>query len=140
MFKKKEESANFENISTFLAKDIVIDGKIDSKGTLRIDGKVNGEINCEGDLVIGEGGVVESDIKVKNILVAGKVNGSITAKGKVEMASTGSISGDISVSSLIIDDGAAFEGKCTMHQGSGKAKEKEQEKFTAAGEQQEKAK
>lgn len=133
MLKKKEKSANFENISTFLAKDVVVEGKIDSKGTLRVDGKVKGEINCEGDLVIGESGAVDSDIKVKNILVAGKVSGSITAKGKVEMASTGSIYGDISVSSLIIDDGAFFEGKCDMHQGSGSTKEEQKEKLTAAG-------
>lgn len=120
MFKKKEEAAaNFDNISTFISKDAVVTGKINGKSTMRIDGKVEGEINCSGDIVIGESGVVESNIKVRHILIAGKVRGSIDAQGKVEMASTGSVIGDISVSSLIIDDGAAFEGKCIMQKGSG---------------------
>ncbi len=117
MFGKKEE-ANFEKVDTLIGKETVFEGNLNAKGTLRVDGKVIGEITCQGDIVVGESGFVEAGIKARHILVAGVIKGNVSAQGKVELASTGNIKGDINVASLIIDDGAALEGNCSMQNAS----------------------
>lgn len=113
LFGKKDE-ANFDRVDTLIGKDTVFEGSINAKGTLRVDGKITGQVNCQGDVVIGESGVVEADLRARHILVAGTINGNVIAQAKVELASTGTVRGDINVASLIIDDGAVFEGNCTM--------------------------
>jgi cytoskeletal protein CcmA (bactofilin family) len=124
VFGKKEE-ASFEKVDTLIGKDTIFEGNLNAKGTLRIDGKVIGEINCQGDLVVGDNGIIEAGIKARHILVAGSIKGDISAQGKVELASTGNIKGDINVASLIIDDGGILEGNCSM-QNSSNVKNKEE--------------
>lgn len=113
MFGKKDE-ANFDKVDTLIGKDTVFQGNLNASGTLRVDGKVTGEINCQGDIVVGENGLVEAEIKARSILVAGTIKGNVIAQAKVELASTGTIMGDINVAGLTIDDGAVFDGNCTM--------------------------
>jgi cytoskeletal protein CcmA (bactofilin family) len=118
MFSRKEASG-FEKIDTFLCKTTSFDGKLVAEGTVRIDGKLSGEINLKGDLLIGEEGQVQANVSARNLLVAGELKGSVAAAGRVEITSSGKLFGDISVVHLIIDEGAVFEGNCQMHKEAG---------------------
>ena len=64
-------------------------------GTIRIDGKVNGEIKVEGDIYIGKDSEIIGNVYTKNIFLSGKVQGNIEAQGLLNATSTAEIYGDI---------------------------------------------
>jgi cytoskeletal protein CcmA (bactofilin family) len=123
MFGKRSEPtiANVDKIDTILGKGVELDGKIKSSGLLRIEGRFEGEIECEQDLIITESGKVNAELKARNAFIAGTYEGDIILEGKLEIKSTGKVTGDIKVATLVIEDGAFFDGRCEM-QGEGHGK------------------
>ena len=105
-----------EEWSGFLDDGVSIEGKLESKGTLRINSLVKGSLNCAGILIIGALAQVEGDIKGKQVTVEGRVNGTIHAESKVELHANAIVSGDIYAMSLEIEPGAAFDGQFHMLQ------------------------
>ncbi|MDP3488356.1 MAG: polymer-forming cytoskeletal protein [Bacillota bacterium] len=103
-----------DRVDTIIGAGTVFVGDIHVKGTLRIDGRVEGKIECSGDVVIGEGGVAETAVQARNLKVAGVLKGNATASGVLEITDTGKLFGDIEVGKLVISDGALFQGQCTM--------------------------
>jgi cytoskeletal protein CcmA (bactofilin family) len=113
--------------NAILDRGAEFEGKLTFEGTVRIDGKFKGEIVSEANLVIGESGKVEADIKVGTISVSGEIIGNITARSKVELHAPCIMKGNIQTPSLVIEDGVLFEGSCVMDknaQGSKFAKPK----------------
>jgi cytoskeletal protein CcmA (bactofilin family) len=79
------------------------------KGAVRIDGRFKGEIvSSDGTLIIGDQGVVESDIQVTNIVISGEVRGNIQAGNRIEIQSKAKVFGNIQGQSISIDEGAVF--------------------------------
>ncbi|MEZ5357410.1 MAG: polymer-forming cytoskeletal protein [Candidatus Zixiibacteriota bacterium] len=101
-------------ISTIIGKDSTITGTIDVKGPLRIDGKINGKVNCEDTVTIGSGGEIEAEVICRNASISGKITGNIVAAEKVELLGKAEITGDIKTKSLVIEQGAIFCGSCNM--------------------------
>jgi cytoskeletal protein CcmA (bactofilin family) len=101
-----------KKIDTLIGKDSSFVGQIDSTGTIRVDGKFEGEITTKGDLVIGESGQVQGKIKAQNIVIAGQVRGEVEAGGKLELVPTGNLQGEARMTLLIIEEGAVFQGNC----------------------------
>ncbi|NPV54342.1 MAG: polymer-forming cytoskeletal protein [Firmicutes bacterium] len=93
----KEKTTPADRIDILIAPETHFRGKIVSRGTLRIDGQVEGEISTEGDVMIGESGRVLAQIQARNILVAGKVKGNLIPAGRIEIAATASLEGNIQV-------------------------------------------
>jgi cytoskeletal protein CcmA (bactofilin family) len=93
----------------------VIEGKVISEGSIRIDGKLIGSIVTKAKIVIGKTGVIEGDITCKDASVEGKVNGTIQVQNLLDLKSTGFIRGDINTNKLVVEPGAKFNGKCTMN-------------------------
>ena len=101
-----------KKIDTLIGKDSSFVGNIESTGTIRIDGKFEGEITTKGDLVIGESGKVQGKIKAQNIVIAGQVSGEVEAGGKLELVPTGNLQGEAKMTLLIVEEGAVFQGNC----------------------------
>ncbi|MBM7854390.1 cytoskeletal protein CcmA (bactofilin family) [Desulfohalotomaculum tongense] len=114
MFGKKSDSINHSKVDTVIGDGTYINGDIKVDGVLRIDGKVDGHVDINGDVIIGPTGYVNADINGNNVTVAGEVHGNITLKGKLELDSTAKLYGDIEVSKLVINEGAIFKGKSSM--------------------------
>ena len=107
------------NLNSILGPGCKVKGNIDLKGTLRIDGDFDGEINCPETLIIGKSGVVKADVKVKNAVIGGKLIGNVAATNKIELQTGSHVEGDISTARLVIDEGVFFEGACKMGTQSG---------------------
>lgn len=101
-------------VSTVLGEGTVFDGNLKTTGTVRVDGTVNGNCISDEELILGPEGVVKGNVSAKNIIISGRVDGDIASLGKLEILSTGKVNGNISARSLVIDEGASFDGKCTM--------------------------
>jgi cytoskeletal protein CcmA (bactofilin family) len=101
-------------INTLLGRGSEFEGKLTFEGTVRIDGKLSGEIFSEDVLVVGEGAMVNAEIDVGVIIVEGNVTGNIRAKRAVELHAPARVKGNIETPSLYIDKGVVFEGFSKM--------------------------
>lgn len=107
-----------ESVGTVLGESCSIEGKVVCGGTLRIDGKFEGEIVARETLIIGPSARVSADLTAKSIIVNGKVNGNIHGEERVEVQASGEVVGNIETlpGSLIVESGAKIDGKCMMIQ------------------------
>src|SRR4029079_427907 len=94
-----------------------IKGSIKFQKELLIDGKVEGEINSDGVLTIGENADIRGEIKTKSITVYGKVHGNITVGERCELKSRCTLQGDLKAARLVIEEGATFIGKSEVTSG-----------------------
>ena len=118
MFGKEPENQNLAGGQTsILAQGCKFDGKIEVRGTLRIEGEFKGDIGTPESLVIGKTGVVHAKVKVKNAIIGGQLFGNIVAENKIELQSGSHVEGDIKTKRLVIDEGVFFEGNCAMGSG-----------------------
>lgn len=113
MFSKKEQ-IDTTKIDTIIGKETVVNGTVEAKGVLRVEGKITGKLNTNGDVIIAASGLLEAEVKCRNISIAGTLRGNVEAAGILEVEPAGKLYGDISVGKLAIGDGAVFQGECKM--------------------------
>ena|SRR5580692_3100333 len=101
-------------VTTLLGRGSEFEGKLSFEGTVRVDGKLSGEIFTDDTLIIGEGAEVNAEISVGSIIIEGTVHGNIHAKRSVEIHTPARVRGNISTPSLSIDKGVVFDGQCQM--------------------------
>ena len=102
------------NLNAFLGEGTSFKGTLTFEGTVRIDGKLEGEIFTKDTLVVGEGAQVHAAIHAGVVVISGTVHGNITAEKKIEIHPSGRLYGNITTPSLVIEEGVIFEGSCTM--------------------------
>jgi cytoskeletal protein CcmA (bactofilin family) len=93
-----------------IPRDVEIKGSIKFQKELLIDGNVEGKINSNGVLTIGENADIRGEIKVKSITVYGKVQGNITVGERCELKSTCALQGALKAARLVVEEGATFLG------------------------------
>ena len=98
----------------YLHKGSRVSGQLSFHGPARIDGSVDGEIQCQGTLTIGEGAEIRAKISGHVVIIRGKVEGNVTAKEKVELAAPAKLIGNVDTPRLIIAEGVVFDGNCAM--------------------------
>ena len=125
MFGKKEEVGKVGKVDTLVGQGAEIKGTISTKGTLRIDGSVDGGVANAEAVIVGEDGKVKGDINAQTVVVGGKITGNITASASIEMLPHSQVKGDISAPQLYIAEGAIFEGNCVMSKNQEKVIEPE---------------
>jgi len=112
--KKDRLPAGNEHLNAFLGEGTAFKGTLTFEGTVRIDGRLEGEIFTKDTLVVGEGATVEATVHAGVLVIGGTVNGNITAEKKAELHSGARLFGNISTPVLSIAEGVTFEGSCTM--------------------------
>ena len=111
--KSVQGTSNSDNF-TFLGKGVDFKGVLNFDGTVRIDGRVEGEVHTTGTLIIGEQAVIKGILSAGTLMTSGKVNGTVTATEKVQILKPGVLIGDIRTPGISIEDGAHFHGMCDM--------------------------
>jgi cytoskeletal protein CcmA (bactofilin family) len=102
-------------LSGYVGNGTVLTGETNFQSMLRVDGHLTGRVTSEqGTLIIGSTGRVDANISVSAALVNGTVNGDIIASDKLELGRTARVVGNIQTPRIVIEDGAIFEGGCTM--------------------------
>lgn len=91
-----------------------IKGDITAQGDFRLDGRLDGNIQLNGKLVVGESGQVKGNVVCQNANIIGRVDGNISVKEVLTLHSTAVVKGDILINKLAIEPGAAFSGTCRM--------------------------
>lgn len=107
------ETETLESIN-IITKGTVIKGDITSTGDFRLDGTLEGNIQLNGKLVVGDTGIVNGNILCMNANIIGTVNGNLSVKELLSLHATARVKGDILINKLSIEPGAVFTGKCCM--------------------------
>ncbi len=109
-------SSSSEEISAFLGKETVFEGKMTFEGVFRLEGRFEGEIFKSGTLVVGQTAVVKGKLEVNSIIINGLVEGEIFVKERVEIHPTGKVFGTLYTPILIVNEGGILEGQCKMRE------------------------
>jgi cytoskeletal protein CcmA (bactofilin family) len=107
---KSESSAELN----LIAAGTVFEGKLKTPGSIRIDGKVVGEISATQNIAVGPTGDIDGNISARNITIGGKIVGMVVVQDKLVFEAKAVVKGDIRAAKLVIDEGAMFDGKCLM--------------------------
>jgi cytoskeletal protein CcmA (bactofilin family) len=114
VFKKRSNHKGC--VETVFGETTEFKGILNFEGSLRIEGKFEGEINTDGELIIGEDAEIKANINAGSVFIAGKVQGNIKTTSKVELQSNGQLIGDITAPTVSIAEGSLFQGNCYIEQ------------------------
>src|SRR5690242_12207796 len=101
--------------ATVLARDDALSGRLVLKGPGQLLGNFSGQVECDGDLLIGPEAHVEADIKGHRITVSGLVRGNVIASNRLKITTTGRLEGDATVGALVVQEGGVHYGVIRVH-------------------------
>jgi cytoskeletal protein CcmA (bactofilin family) len=133
----KEQETNGINLIGYGTK---IEGDVNSKSDIRIDGELVGNVDTSGKLVIGESGKVDGEIKCKNGDISGTITGKVNVSELLSLKASAKVYGDMVVNKLAIDPGCIFTGNCKMDTEASEHGSKSKKERTAFEQQQEEPK
>ncbi len=98
----------------YLAPGLSVRGRLSGAGDLTIDGRLEGELDVSGEVIVGERGVIVAPVRAGAVVVAGDLKGEVHARGAVAVRDGGRILGDVRAQRVSIDDGGALHGGVEM--------------------------
>jgi cytoskeletal protein CcmA (bactofilin family) len=101
--------------ATVLARDDSVSGKLALKGPGQVLGNFTGQIECDGDLLIGPEAHVEADIRGNRITISGLVRGNVIAASRLKITTSGRLEGDATVGALVVQEGGVHYGVIRVH-------------------------
>ncbi len=110
---KKPGFVEHDNI-TLLAKGVLLRGEIRVEGTVRIDGRLEGDLHTAGTVVVGEDGDVQGTITAGTLISSGKIKANVRAMERVQLLKTGVLVGEVHTPAFAMEDGAKFQGLSDM--------------------------
>jgi cytoskeletal protein CcmA (bactofilin family) len=102
------------DIIAFVGEEVTFKGTIRYQGTVRVDGRLEGEIYTDGNLIIGQKAVITAKIQAGTIMCQGKITGEVEAKHRVKLLNPAVFDGTITTPLLSMDEGVRFNGTCNM--------------------------
>ena len=110
---KKNGFGGDDNI-TLLAKGVHLKGEIRVEGTVRIDGRLEGEIHTKGQVIVGEDGLVQGTVAAGTVVSSGRIKATVRAVERVQLLKTAIVIGDIHTPVLMMEEGAKLQGTTDM--------------------------
>ena len=117
LFKRRHDPNNLPVVDagySVLDAQLTVRGDIETQGTLRVDGRLDGSIRHADIVVIGTGATVNGDISAREVIVGGTVQGNITATTRIELQPSAVVTGDIDAGAIMIHEGCAVQGRLTV--------------------------
>lgn len=100
--------------TSFLGEGTELEGRLEVKGGLRIDGKLKGSIHSGSVVTLGDTADVQADIHARAVISSGHVEGDIVSAEHVQLSLPGSVKGSIQTRELVLEKGVFFDGSCTI--------------------------
>jgi cytoskeletal protein CcmA (bactofilin family) len=129
MAQKKDDA----HLKAYMGEDAVFNGSLTFEGTVRIDGRFEGQVVTNDTLIIGESGRIIADINAGTIICKGKVEGNLVAAQRIELHSTSQVVGTVKTPSLFVEVGGILDGECDMSSQGNKVIELRKKEETGTG-------
>lgn len=113
-FRKKSPARSSAAGYSVVDERLTIHGNLDTEGTVRVSGRVEGTNHRVGTLIIGIGGCVVGDIEAREVVVGGTVQGSIKASARIEIDSGATVHGDVNAETMLLHEGGTIDGKVAV--------------------------
>jgi cytoskeletal protein CcmA (bactofilin family) len=110
----QDPDASEDEVIAFVGRGVEFKGVITYNGTVRIDGRLDGEIHTEGVLLVGQDAVITAQVTAGTVISRGKITGDISASGKVRLLAPGVLNGSVKAPLLSIEEGVLFNGSLEM--------------------------
>ncbi|AMK10442.1 MAG: polymer-forming cytoskeletal protein [Pseudodesulfovibrio sp.] len=120
LFSSKNTKENSE-LNAFLGVGTEYRGKLEFVGTVRIDGRYEGEITTDGNLILGRKAYIEGVVRVGQLTSCGEIRGDVHVKEKAVFEKTSVLKGSLDTPVLVVEKGAVVEGTINMTRGEGVA-------------------
>ena len=111
---KTEEANTVLRVMNQFGQGTTIHGDVSTEGDVRIDGTVTGTVTSKSKVVIGATGIIEGSIHCQNAYIDGRVSGNIEVSELLILSKTAFVAGDLKIKKLVVEEGAKFNGKCSM--------------------------
>ena len=118
LFKNAGISFESRNGDTIIGSEAYFQGTLTAKGSLKIDGRIDGSLVDAKTVTIGKTGKIKGDISCEVCYVCGEVKGNVTALNHIEAMPGSRIEGDLRAPKIILESGAIFNGNCRMENGN----------------------
>ena len=100
--------------STCIDASTEVNGKIKCVDTIRIEGRVKGEVRCEQNVIVAESAIIQAMIEAESVVISGDVKGDITARRKITLGKAARVTGDLRTPGIVIEEGAKLEGRIVI--------------------------
>ena len=107
--------SNEQLVESVIGADVEIVGTVKSKGSVHLDGKLEGELVCGGNAVLARNAQLKGNVTATSVSIEGRIEGNILASDKIEMKSTATVNGDIKARRLSVEDGVTFVGRSEVN-------------------------
>lgn len=112
-------SGSNDGVISIVGSGMKVNGDVETEGTIRIEGRVEGTVRAGKAVVVGKDGRIKGDIFTQDAVVGGEVNGTIVAESRIELQATCVVEGEIRARRIQLDEGGRVNGK--VHTGEVKA-------------------
>jgi cytoskeletal protein CcmA (bactofilin family) len=117
--KDKSETAASDAVrsdsdTAFFGAKLSIKGKVTGSGNLIVMGKLEGEVDLAGELVVAAPAVLNGEIRAVILAVSGNVTGTLTAGEKIHLEKSAVVIGRMNTPRLSVVEGATFNGEIEM--------------------------
>lgn len=115
---KQNGSAVAEGAISIVGPGMRVVGNLETDGTVRIEGAVEGSVQAGKAVVVGKDGVVDGDVRTQDAVIAGRVVGTVVAESRLELQATSRIEGEVFARKLQLEEGAVLNGSVQMGDGA----------------------
>jgi cytoskeletal protein CcmA (bactofilin family) len=99
---------------SLLDSELTLTGDLDTAGSVRIDGRLEGTVRRADVVVVGVGATMSGDLHAREVVVGGTINGTVHASERVELQATAIVTGDIITQSVLVQEGGVVNGRVLM--------------------------
>lgn len=114
---RKPRVYNENKVVTILGPGTKLVGELSCRGTIRVEGTVEGSVYSDDSVVLLESGTIQGDVYAGQVIIGGQVRGDVKAVDRVEITAHGKVLGNITAPRICIHEGVVFEGLCSMKPG-----------------------
>ncbi len=114
MFKKEKNLENFKNAETIIGPSIKVKGNFNGQGDIIIEGRLEGSLKTNSNLLIGEKAKVVASVESKEAIINGEIQGNLKIKNFLSIGKTAKIIGDVECGEISIERGALVKGQLTI--------------------------
>lgn len=114
--KNEPRSGGAEASLSIIAAGMRITGDIETTGTLKIDGRIEGSVVGARQMMLGRNGAVHGNVHAGEVVVGGLVDGAIVAEERLELQGSAVVTGDIETKSIVVLEGARINGTVRMQE------------------------
>ena len=105
--------AHNQPVDTLISQHCVIEGNLVTENSIKLDGRVHGNLLAKGHVIVGESGLIQGDLHTTDLLVFGRIEGNIRAQS-VQLKPTAHILGNIETEIFQVEPGAYYQGGVSM--------------------------